>query len=188
MQRRRYRNKAIFAAECDLKAPLDRNARAKLIHSAEAIESRTKQRGRQNGAISRPGLMVLRVLLFKFLSRDGRCFPSYDALCKATGLCRQSVSNALGRLEASGLLRITRRLVRREIWRINPWTEIGEWIVTTVQTSNWYSLTSLTGGASLLAPKATHRADHPAQRQNAFAFFSTFEPSMTDRQESLTSP
>ena len=62
------------------------------------------------------GLRVLRALLLRFhRGSDGLCCPSYTVLMAATGLCRQSIANALKRLEAAGILRITRRLVREVI-------------------------------------------------------------------------
>ena len=48
----------------------------------------------------------------------------------ATGLCRQSIANALKRLEASGILKIARRLVRQVI----------DGVMVTRQASNLYSV------------------------------------------------
>jgi len=62
------------------------------------------------------GILVLEALAFRFhRSLDGLCCPSYDTLIAATGLCRQSIATALKRLEAAGILKITRRLIREVV-------------------------------------------------------------------------
>ena len=92
---------------------LDRNARARLWVIAQNMERITKKKGDRNGCLGAIGLSVLNALLFGFLNANsGRCDPSYGALMKKTGLCRQSITNALDRLEASGLLTVTRRMMR----------------------------------------------------------------------------
>ena len=93
--------------------PLDRNERARSLFMAEALERRTKPAGGRNGVLGYVGLAVLKALVCGFLRRsDGMCCPSYLCLMAATGLCKQSIANALKRLEAAGILKITRRLVR----------------------------------------------------------------------------
>ena len=74
--------------------PIDRNARARLMHQALA-----KRRRR---IITRADLDVLRALLFDFLNRaDGRCFPSLQTIAKAVGCAVSTVAEAIKRLEAS---------------------------------------------------------------------------------------
>ena len=93
--------------------PLDRNERARILYLAEALERRTKPAGGRNGVLGSIGLAVLKAMLLRFhRGADGLCTPSYTVLQAVTGLCRQSIANALKRLEAAGILRITRRLVR----------------------------------------------------------------------------
>lgn len=92
---------------------LDRNARARLWVIAQSMERITKKKGARNGCLGAIGLTVLNCLLFGFLNANsGRCDPSYEALMKKSGLCRQSITNALDRLEASGLVTVTRRMMR----------------------------------------------------------------------------
>jgi hypothetical protein len=67
-------------------------------------------------------------LRFRVLGPKGLCCPSYLTLQRATGLCRQSITNGLKRLEAAGILKITRRLVR----------EVVGGIAHTRQGSNFY--------------------------------------------------
>lgn len=153
----KWRSNARHWQDQDIRLPLDRNARARLLHAAEALEARTRQPGRQNGSVSRIGLIVLRCLLLQFLGGTGRCFPSYDAIMEKTGLCRQSVRNALFRLERCGLVRILRRLENRHVSRENPITGRWESFLTTVQTSNAYVFDRPVGGAEMLAPAALER-------------------------------
>lgn len=93
--------------------PLDRNQRARLLFLAERLERATKTAGKRNGVLGYVGLAVLRCLLLRFHNgTTGLCCPSYDTLQAATGLCRQSIANALQRLEAVGILSVVRRLAR----------------------------------------------------------------------------
>jgi hypothetical protein len=117
-----------------ISTPLDRNGRAKLLHQAEQIELRSKAKGKRNGLLGQTGLAVLRVLVFKFANpKHGLCIPSYTAIMEVTGFCKQTVCKAIRALEACGILRAVRRLVRRPIER-NGITE-----VRTVQGTNVYS-------------------------------------------------
>lgn len=111
---RRYRKGVGFVmdelAHC---SRLDRNAKARLLHACEILERTTKAKGRRNGALGLATLAVLRCLLLRFHNAgNGRCCPSYDALQGATGFCRETIARAIERLEAAGVLVVTRRLVR----------------------------------------------------------------------------
>jgi len=181
---RRYRGNAIFANERECRCRLDRNQRAKIMHIAEALEARTKPRGRQNGVISRIGLIVLRCFLFSYLGPTGRCDPSYSTIGRKTGLCRYSISRALGRLERCGLVKIIRRLVRKRIWRMSPWTGAPEEIIATLQTSNSYVIATPFNGVDMLAPPGTERRAMPERRQ--FGFSLPIEPSLGRRQKPTT--
>ncbi len=91
---------------------LDRNARARLMVHAEALDRRTRLPGRHGGCLKRTGLAVLRALLFGFANvATGRCDPSFDTLARAAGVARSTVAVALRRLEAAGLLTRIRRQV-----------------------------------------------------------------------------
>lgn len=149
---RKYRADAIFVRDiAGISTPLDRNQRAKLLQMAESIERRTKAPGRQAGIFGQSGLTVLRTLLLRFAhGQTGVCCPSIEQLRRVTGFCKQTVVKALRALEASGMVRIVRRLVRRQVVRD------GIAMVTTVQGSNVYAFKI--GGQivirSLLAGKA----------------------------------
>jgi DNA-binding transcriptional ArsR family regulator len=89
---------------------IDRNARARLLSQAEALDRRTHQPGQHGGCLRRTGLMVLRALLFTFANLvTGRCDPGYDALSRAAGVSRSTLAKALARLEEAGLISRTRR-------------------------------------------------------------------------------
>lgn len=94
---------------------MDRNARVRVMHAIETMERITKQPGCRNGCLGLPAVAILRALMFKFANRTtGLCFPSYDAIMDATGLCRASIAKGLKNLEACGVLAITRG--RTELW------------------------------------------------------------------------
>ncbi len=91
---------------------LDRNARARLLFHAEALDRRTRRPGQHGGVLKRTGLAVLRALLFHFANVvTARCDPGYDTLARASGCARSTVAVALRRLEAAGLLERVRRQV-----------------------------------------------------------------------------
>jgi hypothetical protein len=138
---RRYRRDARFVLRPqDHYRPLDRNARAKLIHLAERIERASKAKGKRSGFLGLTGLAVLRALVFGCLGRDGRLDPSYAHLQRLTGFARATIAKALRNLAALGLLCVIRRLVRRRIARISPITGEPETIIATVQGTSIYVL------------------------------------------------
>ena len=162
-----YRHGAQFIADprpfC---RPLDRNARARVIALAEALERRTKPAGRRNGIVSLIGLVVLRALLFRYLnSKTGLLCPSYATLQAATGLCRQSIATALARLEMCGVLKITRRLCRQHVSRTSPITGLDETIVTTTNATSLYAVHEPGAWADHLARPPAKPAPFPARRQ-----------------------
>jgi hypothetical protein len=118
--------------------PLDRNAKARLMHRARALMRATEQ-GRHYGPITAKAYAVYAALLMGFHNNgSGRCFPSYDAIAEAAGCCRRMVADALAALEAVGLLGVANRLVRVR-WR----DELAlAWRVRVMRTSNCYTFPS----------------------------------------------
>jgi Helix-turn-helix domain len=118
--------------------PLDRNAKARIAAYARAWSARNRQPGQHKGPITRAFLEVLTALLWGFHnSRDGRCFPSYEAIAAKAECCRDTVYEALKALEWAGVLswqnRITRAVVRqRDLF--GRWS--NRW--TMIRTSNAY--------------------------------------------------
>ena len=142
IERRQYRQGAQFVMNpAALSTPLTGNQRARILHACEVMERKTKGKGQRNGILGIPALLILRCLLLRFHNKKtGLCYPSYDALQAATGLCRQSIARALDRLERAGVLRITRRLIRVA-------GELGG--VLCQQTSNLYGFAELPGQIDL---------------------------------------
>jgi hypothetical protein len=106
---------------------IDRNARARLVFQAEAYERRTKAKGSRGGSLMPSGIQVLRAIAFVFLNLPrGAAWPSYDALQRATGLCRQTIADAIRRLEAAGFLLVTRRCQweGRKLVKLTNWYEL----------------------------------------------------------------
>jgi hypothetical protein len=128
---KRFRRNAEYAPDSRAFQPIDRNQRVRITVAAEALERRTKGKGCKSGVLKQSGLRVLRCLLFDFAAiPTGRCCPSYDAIRERTGFCPATIAGALHRLEASGLLRITRRLIRtaagaRQTSNAYSFSEIG---------------------------------------------------------------
>jgi hypothetical protein len=138
---KRFRRNAEYVPDCVCFQPIDRNQRILIMRAAEALELRTKGKGCKSGVLMQSGLRVIHCLLFVFCAvPSGRCCPSYEAIRKATGYCKSTISGALSRLETSGLLRITRRIIR---------TPLGA-----RQTSNAYAFREF--GQGKRKPEYTH--------------------------------
>jgi hypothetical protein len=130
---KRFRRNAEYVPDSLAFEPIDRNQRVRVMAAADALEVRTKGKGQKSGVLKQSGLRVLRCLLFDFCAvPSGRCCPSYKVIKERTGYCEATISTALKRLEASGLLRIVRRIIR---------TSLGA-----RQTSNAYSFSELGRG------------------------------------------
>jgi Helix-turn-helix domain len=118
--------------------PLDRNAKARIMAYARAWGARHRQPGQHRGPITRAFLEVLEALLWGFHnSRDGRCFPSYEAIATKADCARSTVAEALKALEWAGVLTWTHRIARiqvRERDLFGRWA--SRWRV--IRTSNAY--------------------------------------------------
>ena len=113
---KRFRRNAEYASDSLAFRPIDRNMRVRVIWAAETLERRTKGKGCKSGVLRQSGLRVLRCLLFDFCAvPTGRCCPSYEAIREKTGFCFSTIAGALSRLEASGLVRIIRRIIRTRL-------------------------------------------------------------------------
>ena len=190
---RQYRRGSIFHMPGAIKwHPLDRNQRAKVWTIAQSMERLTKQKGKRNGCISGIGLRVLNCLLYRFQnSNSGRCDPSYDALQKMTGLCRGAITKAIDRLEASGLLTVTRRMIRARQAVISPLTGRAHECIVVRQISNAYVITEpnrvtipgpCTSGSAKPFPKA--RGLNPMESTLNELFQSIIKPSLSSSEQS----
>ena len=180
-ERRRYRSNAVFVRDpASLSTPLDRNARARLLALAEGLERRTKNPGRRNGALGYIGLAVLRALVLRFAnSKSGLCSPSLLQIQAATGLSRQAVADALARLEASGLLRITRRIVRTVVDRVSPITGLPERFIGTVQAPSLYAFPGAIRAEGVFSAPANARPFPARRKASFFGLFGSWEAGST---------
>ena len=190
---RRYRRISVFQMPGAIAwRPLDRNQRAKLWTIAQSMERRTKEKGHRNGCLGSIGLRILNCLLYRFLNgNSGRCDPSYDALQQMTGFCRQSIAKAIDRLEAAGLLTVTRRMIRVREQVVSALTGRTHDCVVVRQISNAYALTepnralvpSRNEGGRVQPRPFPHRRD-PLETALALLLRSIVEPSLSGRGQS----
>ncbi len=119
-------------------APLDRNSKARIMVLARALSRRTEP-GKAYGILTAKFLAVLGALLYGFHnSRDGRCFPSYEALAAKADCARSTVYEAIRALEDAGILTWANRITRvREVTQDLFGKVEGRWRV--LRTSNAYS-------------------------------------------------
>jgi hypothetical protein len=158
VRRNYFRRGGRFIADArPYSTPLDRNAKAKLLFAAEALERSTKPKGGRRGVLGYTAVAVLKALVLGFLRRgDGLCCPSVAAICERTGLSRSAVFEGLARLEAAGVVRRVRRLARRVI------NFGGLARLTTTQATNLYSFAGPSPTACLL-PTTKPRKSAPAR-------------------------
>jgi Helix-turn-helix domain len=85
--------------------PMDRNAKCRIATYARAWSARNRRPRQHHGPITMAFERVLVALLWSFHnSRDGRCFPSYEAIAERAGCARSTVAEALKALEWAGVL------------------------------------------------------------------------------------
>ena len=95
-------------------APVTKQEAAKLYHRLRDFERQTRQRGRQDGRVTRNGLAVAHALLFDFLNfRTGQLDPAYGAISRAACISIRSVARGLQALKAAGVLNWIRRCAER---------------------------------------------------------------------------
>jgi AraC-like DNA-binding protein len=154
--------------------PLDRNAKARIMHRARALSHRT-EKGKAYGLVSAKALAVLEALLWGFHNaRSGLCFPSYEKIADRAKCARSTVAEAIKALEDSGLLSWVNRIVRVRERCADLFGHMGSRI-RVIRTSNGYQFND----------------PNPAQRPDNLGLFSKSDfPSGTSIQDlsSLTSP
>ena len=131
----RRREKVFGQGRCQ---PLDRNAKARIGAYARAWSAGHKRPGQHRGPLTRAYLEVLEALLWGFHnSRDGRCFPSYEAIAKRAQCCRDTVAEAIKALEAAGVLTWANRLIRVQFRELDLF---GKMVLRSrlIRTSNAY--------------------------------------------------
>src|SRR5277367_4787764 len=92
--------------------PLDRNAKARIMHRARALMHRT-EKGKHYGKLTAKYVAVLEALLWSFHNaRSGLCFPSYETIAERAKCTASTVGEAIKALEDCGLLSWVNRIVR----------------------------------------------------------------------------
>jgi hypothetical protein len=90
--------------------PLPKRKAVKLWHRARDFERRTRQPGRQDGALGRNGLAVLYALIFDFLDyATGQLDPAIATIAKKANICERSAHRGLANLKHAGVLNWLRR-------------------------------------------------------------------------------
>ena len=117
--------------------PLDRNAKARIMHRARALMHRT-EKGKHYGKLTAKYVAVLEALLWCFHNaRSGLCFPSYETIAERAKCTASTVGEAIKALEDCGLLSWVNRIVRireRSADLFGPL--VNRWRV--IRTSNGY--------------------------------------------------
>jgi hypothetical protein len=90
--------------------PLAKKQAVKLYHKARAFERQTRQKGKQNGALGRNGLLVLHALIFDFLDyASGELDPAIKSIARAACISIASVKRGLHDLKHCGVVNWIRR-------------------------------------------------------------------------------
>jgi hypothetical protein len=89
---------------------MPKRAAVKLYHRARDFERRTRQPGKQDGALGRNGLAVLHALIFDFFNfRTGQLDPGYATIARKACIGIRSVARGLQSLKLAGVLNWLRR-------------------------------------------------------------------------------
>jgi hypothetical protein len=84
---------------------LTKKQAGKLFAQAQSFERQTRQKGKQDGALGRNGLLVLHSLLFNFLNYvSGRLDPAIETIAKRACISISSAKRGLASLKRCGVL------------------------------------------------------------------------------------
>src|SRR3954470_24362683 len=90
--------------------PLPKKRAVQFFHKARAFERQTRQKGKQDGALGRNGLLVFHTLIFDILDyATGRLDPAIETIARKACISISSVKRGLANLKRSGLLHWIRR-------------------------------------------------------------------------------
>jgi hypothetical protein len=118
--------------------PLDRNAKARIMHLARCLKRRT-QAGKHYGVLTGKFVDVLEALLWAFHNaKTGVCFPSYETIAEAAHCAMSTVAEAIKALEKAGILTWVHR-VKRIRERCADLLGYGGWRGRVLRTSNAYA-------------------------------------------------
>ena len=116
--------------------------------------------------------------LIKFMDeKTGACFPSYTALQKRAGCCRQTVARALKILEGLGYIDRTRRLVRETLTTVSRHTGLAAIVTIVRQGTNLYRLNPRPCTSTVLRADALDKTRaQTARRRAGIASLAEFHP------------
>jgi hypothetical protein len=119
-------------------APLDGNAKARIMAYARAYNAKHRAAGQHWGPLTRTCMQVLEALLWGFHnSKSGRCFPSYETIAERARCNRDSVYEAIKALEAADVLTWLNRITRIRVREPDLLGQlIARWQI--IRTSNAY--------------------------------------------------
>src|SRR3954468_3589497 len=137
MTPRRHRRDKVFGP--GPRAPLDREAKVRVMAYAKAWNARHRLIGQHRGPLTRATTEVLEALLWGFHNAaSGACFPSYEAIAAKAECCRDTVYEAIRALERAGVLTWVNRIFRERVRERDLFGQWGtRWRV--LRTSNAYA-------------------------------------------------
>jgi hypothetical protein len=90
--------------------PLSKKKAAKIWHKARSFERQTRQKGKQDGALGRNGLLVLHSLIFDHLDyATGQLDPAIKSIAYMARVSISSAKRGLANLKRAGVLHWVRR-------------------------------------------------------------------------------
>lgn len=157
---RKTRRGSVFVRDTTpFRQVFDRNQKYRILRSAEIEERRSKTFGERRGLYGRSGLDLFRCLLIELADAKGLRAPSITRIMAVLKMSRQTVVDALQRLELAGRIKRIRR-IKREV------NEHG--VIVCVQDNNIYVICGpeaesnyRKGTESYLKTDKHHPADRP---------------------------
>jgi hypothetical protein len=158
--RLRRREKTFGPGHC---IPLDGNAKARIQTYAKGWSARHKQPGQHRGPLTRATVEVLEALLWGFHNaKTGLCFPSYESIAAKAQCCRDTVYEALKKLELAGVLTWVNRITHVRVRELDLF---GKWQTRrqVIRTSNSYTFQDPQPGAE---GRRRCKSENPTGTQN----------------------
>jgi hypothetical protein len=116
----------------------DRNAKYRLLAFAQGWTAKNRQEGQHRGPITRAFMEILKTMLLGFHNdKDGRCFPSYEAIAARAQCNRDTVYEAIKVFEEADILTWVNRITRIKVQELNLFGH-KVWRWQTIRTSNAY--------------------------------------------------
>jgi hypothetical protein len=117
---------------------MERNAKYRLLAFAEGWTAKNRQPRQHRGPITRAFMEILKAMLFGFHNdKDGRCFPSYEAIAARARCNRDTVYEALQVFEQADILTWVNRITRIKVQELDLFGQ-KVWRWQTIRTSNAY--------------------------------------------------